>query len=917
MIGPLEPDRTGIIFGELLEHLRLQGFNLGVDHYLRIQALLDKIGDACAPADLATLLCPVVAKSAAEQEQFHRTFQAYYNLLSAEPGGAQAGALPSIGPDSIRHPWLEWLKRGASQVIWLGKRALQSPRFIDGVILAILIATAGLCLSYYERTQTEFRLASQRRDEQVERVEQLSGEVERLERDVQRLKTDARAIEELARHKYGFVRSGDVVINLTGPPAIQVDDQPAAPKAELPASNEPPAPRFSKGGRWRAILSPLFFFLLYELYLFYQRKLALQRHRGIKPPYTWPIAIDLSAQKLYDTPAFYLATKLMRKRETDGPQRLDLPSTVTATVESLGYPTFCYKPDSKPSEYLLLIDRSSFQDHQAELFNALARELEQEAIFVTPYFYDGDPRLCRNDRETSIHLVDLQHKYPDHRLLIFGNGEQLIDPVTGKLAKWTSVFADWSHLALLTPESPEDWGFREITLASRFLLLPATTEGLLTLIACFDAPETNDFLRWRRNDSAAALQPTDTSDLVAWLRAYLGEGSFQWFCACAVYPELQWDLTLYLGSLPFMQAGLVEQENLLRLVRLPWFRKGAIPDELRWLLIHELGQKKEKAIRTAIIELLVKNPPPAESFAAETYRLDIVVQRWPLISRRKARRRVLQGLNQRLPNPALKDYTRLRFLQSSWTSPLMLVLPWRMHKTFYKRRVPGIGLRSVIGLLLTITAMLVAAALTRPAAVLPAPVVFEDVWESDQRPAILAWRENSQKVVWIDRTGVELGDHTAFMPNSYYSASYKIPPLVRGFFEGNRSKAQIQEDRERIAVYKEIERTFRLQSDSMWDQIDTIDLSAVKEVKIRLIQPSVLVSLGSSDFRRRLSLALRVLRALQRRDQNFLSQYVSGNVEGLIENAENVNSIDITRPDRLVIGFNPPTKNKPVVQQAR
>jgi cell division protein FtsB len=924
VIGPAKTDRDFLIFGDLLEHLRLQGFSLGVDHYLRIQELLKRVGNDCAPADLATLLCPVIAKNKAEQEQFHRTFQAYYNLLSAGTAESQAGLQQPPDEDFIKHRWLSLLRQRFSAISRSGERVLQSPRFIDGVIIAILMAMTGVCFSYYSRTRMEFTLASNRRDEQVKQVEALENEVDRLERDVIKLETDSKAFEELARHKFGFVRADDVVIKIAaGSPVIQVDIPTPPPNAksaadpEAAAGPEPLPPsnsRLSKSGRLLAIYSPLFFFAIYELYLFYQRKLALQRQRGKKPPYTWPIAIDVSASKLYDTQEFYLATKLMRKRETDGPQRLDLQSTVTATVESFGYPTFCYKPDSKPSEYLLLIDRSSFQDHQARLFNSLARELEQEAIFVTRYFYDGDPRLCRNDVDVAIHLVDLQHKYPGHRVLIFGDGEQLIDPVTGKLAKWTNVFLEWRHLALLTPDFPEDWGFREITLASRFLLLPATVEGLLTLIDYFDSPQTSDFFKGRRNGSAASPRQMDSSDIVASLRAYLGEAGFQWLCACAVYPELQWDLTLYLGSQPVMPAGLVNQENLLRLVRLPWFRKGSMPDELRWLLIHELDQKKEKAIRSAIIDLLLKNPPPEESYAAETYRLDIVVHRWPPLAKRKVRKRVLQGLHQQLSqNQTLRDYTLLRFLQTSWTSPLMLLLPWRMHKIFYKRRIPRAGLRSVMGLLLTVAAMLTAAALTQPAAPLPPPPAtpVDNVWDSDQQPVILVWREGAGKIVWMDRSGIELGEFTAFQPKPYYSAAFQIPPLVKGFSEGNRSQAAMQEDRERIALYKEIEHDFRLQSDTLWDQIDVIDLTSMKQVKIRLINPQVLIFLGSSEFRSRTGQALRLLQAIRKKDMNTLRRYNFRDVNRLIQKAGRIESIDVTRPDRLVIGFRSSARTKP------
>ena len=57
-----------------------------------------------------------------------------------------------------------------------------------------------------------------------------------------------------------------------------------------------------------------------------------------------------------------------------------------------------------------------------------------------------------------------------------------------------------------------------------------------------------------------------------------------------------------------MPTGLVTEANLLKLIRLPWFRTGLIPDEVRWLLINELAPERQRAVRVALIELLEKDP---------------------------------------------------------------------------------------------------------------------------------------------------------------------------------------------------------------------------------------------------------------------------------------------------------------------
>jgi tetratricopeptide (TPR) repeat protein len=95
------------------------------------------------------------------------------------------------------------------------------------------------------------------------------------------------------------------------------------------------------------------------------------------------------------------------------------------------------------------------------------------------------------------------------------------------------------------------------------------------------------------------------SALLRDLRAELGEFGYQWLAACAVYPGLHWNLTVFLG------AGLARANNVprpdedahLALARLPWFRKGSMPDELRLALIDELSPSNLKATREALKRL--------------------------------------------------------------------------------------------------------------------------------------------------------------------------------------------------------------------------------------------------------------------------------------------------------------------------
>lgn len=87
-------------------------------------------------------------------------------------------------------------------------------RFIDGGILAIIIAACAICVSVYQRTRSELDAAKVKNEAAAEKVQVLAGQVEKIERDVKHLQTDVKTIESFARQKYGYVRAGDVVIKV-------------------------------------------------------------------------------------------------------------------------------------------------------------------------------------------------------------------------------------------------------------------------------------------------------------------------------------------------------------------------------------------------------------------------------------------------------------------------------------------------------------------------------------------------------------------------------------------------------------------------------------------------------------------------------------------------------------------------------
>lgn len=94
------------------------------------------------------------------------------------------------------------------------KRKVRGQRLMDGIVLTIILAASATCVSIYTHARAELGGALIKHSAATEKLQDLTIGVEKLERDVQRLRTDSRFIEQVARQKFGFVRSGEVVIKV-------------------------------------------------------------------------------------------------------------------------------------------------------------------------------------------------------------------------------------------------------------------------------------------------------------------------------------------------------------------------------------------------------------------------------------------------------------------------------------------------------------------------------------------------------------------------------------------------------------------------------------------------------------------------------------------------------------------------------
>ncbi|TAE54661.1 MAG: formylglycine-generating enzyme family protein, partial [Bacteroidetes bacterium] len=309
-------------------------------------------------------------------------------------------------------------------------------------------------------------------------------------------------------------------------------------------------------------------------------------------------------------------------------RQIDLERSISETVRQAGQVQVQYRRSGRVPEYLVLIDQSLKNSLQASWYKHLLDLLAAQGVVLQVFEYEQDLRLVWNEttRPTSLALLAY-----GQRLLILGDGRAMVDEINGTLFSWADHLMNlWEQRILLSPRSPREWGFLESVLATHAVLAPATLDGLSASIDTLDGLRDDDWTNWRWGESYVFASPT-----VAGLQRVLGDEVFHWLCACAVYPDLYWELTLHLGKVLENQVhaprSLLNRSQFAGLLRVPWFREGRIPAEYRRSLLAALPPEKEKPVRQAIATLFeqIESPPPG-SYAGLKEQLFRAVNAWRL-----------------------------------------------------------------------------------------------------------------------------------------------------------------------------------------------------------------------------------------------------------------------------------------------
>lgn len=501
----------------------------------------------------------------------------------------------------------------------------------------------------------------------------------------------------------------------------------------------------------------------------------------------------------------------MRRRRSIASRALDIPATLASTLRKGGQLSPVFGTRAEP-DYLILVERVCNSDHQPELANEAIRVFDNQGISLERYEFEGDPRIARHAplNGQALHtgpqsLDQLLSRYPDHRLLIFSDGDGFIDRYSGQPAAWVSRLLDWPYPVLITPAPKMFWAIREWRLSQAGLaLLPFDGDGFHTLGEIFRHEKpwpgvTADALLRSRPaylrdvDLLLDHRPLSAPALAILLRDLerdLGSDGMAWLAGCAVYPELHWGITLAVGDCvaapvappmaahakPAYDRGRRYVQCLAQLSRLPWMRYGVMPNWLRSALLQRLAPASDLAIRGRLDHYFSALAQPS---SAPNHVHEIREARPPL---RNYWKDALTGMFARRPERAaditLKDRVFLKFMSGPQERMAFAASSHILH-LFYRDGIPLSGPRL---LPLALAACLIGVLLWQrpPIEVFSLPVYG---LVREPLPSLLALEKDGSHFLSVDDSGSAQAFGLSEEPRTCrwpLKDSFVLPPQNRG-----------------------------------------------------------------------------------------------------------------------------------------
>jgi hypothetical protein len=707
----------------LLEALRAEGYGTGTRQHVAVHELIGSlVARGLLPDTLRELspwLAPLLCFTPAQQEEFG---ERYLSWLERRPfGGGRVTPVRPAGPEP--HPEPEQLPKKKKKLEKV-KALLRAHRPLV-VAGAAALCAAAIFLSY-------LLYKDSRQGPDPARLVVIEPPVTDPLPTPLNVPSTYPPLTTAVTSRTPEVTSGQAwdVDKVT-------DERPEPADLSKVTGYPPPAP---PPGFWTrnypALLAVTFFapfagFGLWRARRRLWRRKEAERRKDERPRYD-KLRVRGARERVFQSAALRPVARGLRRYRSVESRLLDTRRTVLASVGRGGLFTPVYGRRRALPEYLVLIDRVGYGDQLAQFNSDIVARLAENDVYLDTYYFHGDPRRCHEAGADSaqLSLSDLAARHPEHFLVIFGDGTGFISTTTGQPEPFVEQFLLWRGRAMLTPIPRLEWDYREWALGAAGLqILPASLDGLRALVEAASpdaqparAPgfdETPPYpcilleqpALWKEREPPA---PHQTRRLLKHLRGYLGAGGYELLCACAVYPLMQWGVTLFLA---YELLGRREVDEVLpRLLRLPWFRNGTMPAWLRKTLVGELPRRRRRLVRERLEHLLLaflEEPErglqprfgEAGGVREAAVRASVFVRLRERLAAWRRRRRLRLRLETTHARSPLAEPVFVNFITGNRRAE---ALPESLRHKLFRRGVSAFGLRLAPALALVSTTVLTA-----------------------------------------------------------------------------------------------------------------------------------------------------------------------------------------------------------------
>lgn len=424
------------------------------------------------------------------------------------------------------------------------------------------------------------------------------------------------------------------------------------------------------------------------------RRAALTHARSDRDLSERLLTTDRVAPAVPRPPVLRAAARSLRQRVAGGRLEFDLRATMTASIRAAGAFAPRFRASQTTPEYLVLVERSSRNDHYAALADRMLAALRERDVTLHVYSHEGSPELgCWRPRASDADrrpperasFAELAARHEGCRLIVFGRAESAMAPLTGEPRTWTRDVRSFPARAWFSPMPMAAWGAAESVADSLgFLVLPTQWEALSTLAGWFSAESLllnegdwpSRYPQCLRDEGLSwlvrATRPDEPelASLIAQLRAYLGPLHFQWLCACSTFPALSPQLTEEFGRL-VVSDDAERGAGHAALASLPWFRVGGMQGWLRSELLGHLRPELVSLCRELIARRLdaALVDRPGQALATVSVERGMDGQGW---------QRIAAWLDRR--SPMARDVLLVRLFRTDQIDTLAQELPRRLQR---------------------------------------------------------------------------------------------------------------------------------------------------------------------------------------------------------------------------------------------